>query len=200
MKNLFILFLNVLILTFISCTSEDTLNLESNNEAIEKRADEKYEVSCSGPCDCGLQGIAGSDGYLQCKCDECKMHVTYSNSKKQLVEDGKFPLDTEVDIQKVALKSFRNTFSEEPINLKINSIEVNKFNDSDIYQLFYSDDTNRESTVIIYTNYGFAPGGSGGTTTIDCNGSCGCRERFYPKDGSVECTCEPCKMDVSETD
>lgn len=33
---------------------------------------------------------------------------------------------------------------------------------------------------------------------IDCTGTCGCRERYYPESGAVECTCDQCVMKIIE--
>lgn len=33
---------------------------------------------------------------------------------------------------------------------------------------------------------------------IDCTGSCNCKERYYPENGAVECTCDQCVMKIIE--
>lgn len=34
--------------------------------------------------------------------------------------------------------------------------------------------------------------------TVDCYGSCDCRERWYPATGAIECTCNSCVMRVTQ--
>lgn len=37
---------------------------------------------------------------------------------------------------------------------------------------------------------------TGKAYTVDCYGSCDCRERWYPGTGAIECTCNDCMMKI----
>ncbi len=106
----------------------------------------------------------------------------------------------------MARKSYEATFKKFPINLVITKVDFNKYKRADVLTIYYKDDNSEESTFLLVTNYKYEKLTYGasqkigikGDFTVDCTGSCYCRERFYPSNGSIECTCSPCPMEVHE--
>ncbi len=160
-----------------------------------------YRLWCTGSCDCALEGIIDTENpensYTQCRCSDCIMHFeifpsTPNDRRSKLTNNGK------VDIEKIASDSYFNTFGKKANNIKIDRIGIEKYEESYIYRLEYSEGE-LKSSVMYVTNYVFpnTEQSTAGEFTIDCTGSCDCRERFYPATGSIECTCSPCKMVVT---
>lgn len=148
-------------------------------------------VYCTGNCDCGLEGVLdGDNSYLQCKCSSCVMH--YVNTKSLSQSQKQQP----IDFKQIAENSYLETFCKNAENINIDSFEVDKYENSDIYTLTYSSGA-KKSTVMIVTNYSFDKVVLG-DFIIDCTGSCDCRERFFPATGATECTCSPCQMKVTQ--
>jgi len=157
----------------------------------EIREEGGIRVYCSGSCDCGLEGVLDGDNtYVQCKCSSCQMH--YVNTKLTSIEKSE-----SIDFEKIATQSYLDTFGENPEKINIDSFEVEKFENSDIYTLTYSSNS-KKSTVMVVTNYSFDKTAELKDFVIDCTGSCDCRERFFPSSGATECTCSPCQMKVTE--
>jgi len=158
-----------------------------------------WTVYCTGNCDCALEGVIGDEGtYLQCKCSNCQMH--YIGGQK--VDNHKY------DLENLASESFFKTFKKKPVNIKIIRVMSTKYKKANLMTVYYKDETSKESTFLIitdykYESYNFPYQGTkkiigGKDFIVDCIGSCDCRERFYPDDGSIECTCNPCTMTVKE--
>jgi len=114
--------------------------------------------------------------------------------------------ESKYDITKLASESYIKTFNKKPENIKITKVKSYNYEKGDALKVFYKDNNGNESTFMILTNKKYQSLDYNGQQhlvekdhyIVDCTGSCDCRERFYPKDGSIECTCSPCQMEVEE--
>jgi len=172
-------------------------NLHSSN-VKEDESGGTFKIWCTGSCDCGLEGVSGPGGtsYTQCKCKDCVMHIEISPNYPNKTSN-KYTLSFE----DIAANSFFDTFGKKATKVSVDKIEVDKYNDSNIFTLHYSEGS-LKSTVLLVTNYVFPTAKQEEEApkdfTVDCTGTCDCRERFFPATGAVECTCSPCKMEVKE--
>ena len=186
-----------------------SLNDESKEISFENlfKADRKtlnpnfgYTVYCSGTCDCGLEGVLSPDGqtYVQCKCNQCEMHYEENKALTSLKNSFNF--------ESLALKSFIKTHHKTPYQLTITKSSFNQYENAQVTTLYYKDAFTTETTFMIVevkdhpitASYSASNALGPGIYTIDCTGTCDCRERFKPNDGTVECTCNPCKMEINE--
>lgn len=185
-------FSNFLIVTFKNRKNEIKEIAFKDPKFVNGKFDTEVNITCSGDCDCSLEGISGggSDDYIQCKCSECKMHY---NSGKQSEENNL------VDLAKI---SFTKTFDRTPSNLKITETNIVKHSNATVMTIFYTDDSGVESTFMRVTKYNDTQSSdtdelkTGTVITVDCHGDCDCRERFFPETGAIECSCNSCVMDV----
>lgn len=146
-----------------------------------------------------MEGVLdpGGESYIQCKCSDCEMHYESKNLKSN---------NLKYNMVELASKSFFQTFNRKPRNISITKIKSNNYAKANVLTVYYKDDNGNESTFIILNNNKYKSLYYNGQQhlvekdhyIIDCFGSCDCRERFYPKDGSIECTCSPCKMEVKK--
>ncbi len=151
-----------------------------------------YTVYCSWNCDCGLQGSGNS--YLQCKCNRCQMHIRIQDKS-----------GTPYNIQQMATESFVKTFGQQPDQLRLSKFRPVKHDIADVYTIFYMDEHQAESSFMLIANNQYEQLTFQGQKSrknikkfiVDCTGSCDCRERFFPANQSVECTCSPCQMQVT---
>ena len=186
-------------------------NLHSSNAKVDA-AGGSFKIWCTGPCDCGLEGESGpgNESYTQCKCTDCVMHIEISPNYPNKTNNTSDKYS--VSLEDVAAKSFFDTFGKKATKVSVDKIEVDKYNDSNIFTLHYSEGS-LKSTVLLITNYTFPnqkqegpkspkarlqQEGEPKNFTVDCHGTCDCREKFFPATGAIECTCTDCKMDVTE--
>jgi hypothetical protein len=94
-----------------------------------------------------------------------------------------------------ALKSAEKTFGQRT-NVAITRIEEEQIGNSNVQTIYYRTAKGQESTFIVVQPYSATVK----KVTIDCYGTCDCRERvILDSQGNptaYECTCSQCKMDV----
>lgn len=196
---------DVEIVTFLSNNKKREIGFgrlfEQDGKTLSR--DPEYTVYCTGDCDCGLEGVLDmEDGiiYVQCKCTDCQMH--YEGNEPEISSKT-------LSMNELASKSFFNTFGTKSENIKITKVKSSNYAKADVLTVYYKGDNSDESTFMVLTNNKYESlhyNGqqhfveNGGDFIVDCTGSCDCRERFYPEDGSIECTCSPCKMEVTEVE
>jgi len=180
----------------------------NTSKVIDLTVDTGYYIYCTGSCDCHLEGVLDENGgYAQCSCSECVMHWSpkYTGNRANEIKKS-------YDIEELAIESYKSTFNETPKNLKVMDMAYTEYKGARIYTFTYIDDKNIPSTFMVVKNYknpnlvskSTIKANSSkvqqldGDFTIDCTGSCDCRERFFPATGAIECTCSPCKMKVTE--
>jgi len=169
-------------------------DLFDSQGVLNKLGDENTIVYCRGGCDCHLEGIVdGDNSYVQCSCSDCVMHISDHYPKNNTNKNSK------VSFENLATKSFKRTFKSAPKNIQVISIETEKYKEATIMTITYQDDQKRPSTFMVVQNYYSETSNKVVPDfIIDCNGTCDCRERFYPATGAIECTCSECKMTVEE--
>ena len=161
------------------------------------------EVSCAGKCSdqtCSLEGQFFSDAdYVQCVCTACAMDVTQSiitgkdtTIKTTTLASGKMPVYFLQSFQKHMQTKYpgqRYAIS----NVVITDDQQNNL-DNYVISYGYTLASGLRSTV----TYKWARM-TGGTQQVDCNGTCDCRERYYPGTGAIECTCAgDCSMTITQ--
>ena len=182
------------------------LNSTNAKLNVPELPESSFKIWCTGDCDCALEGIIDpnnpANSYTQCKCTNCEMHIiitsNYPNANKT---------NSQINIEDIASESFMKTFGKKADKISVTKFGVEKYKDSYIYTIFYSDGS-LNSSVLLLTNYIFPNTEEKGARSsvqelpkdfvVDCTGSCDCRERFFPATGAIECTCAPCKMEVTE--
>lgn len=147
-----------------------------------------YKVWCTGNCDCALEGIAGE--YVQCKCSDCIMHYESTDNILQFGSKS-FVFNIYEEIFKFNPDWKTDGITENQINIK--SVKQENYpNNSILYFEYTGPDLQIKTFAVSYNSE------TQDAITVDCTGSCDCRERFYPQTGAIECTCEPCKMIIGE--
>jgi hypothetical protein len=157
----------------------------------------KTVISCSGTCDCALEGVLGSDGddYIQCKCADCVMNIeqTFETGSVQnsVLEDSEIKVEF--------IREFHDYLEvhhpNQPHALNIITIERNERYGSS-YLFEYTVDGQNYSVM-----YATITGVDGNTKKfeIDCTGSCDCKERYvYADPPYSECSCADCTMTVTQ--
>jgi hypothetical protein len=157
-------------------------------------------LSCVSNCDsggaCSLVGLGNI--YIQCSCSGCKMNVREvaivggdTTIRTTVLVGGKMPV--------YFLESFqaymKTTYPDQEYKVSEVTIMDDQQNNLDNYVITYSYvlASGLKSTVM-FTWARL----SGTTQQVDCNGTCDCRERYFPGTGALECTCAgDCKMTIS---
>lgn len=154
-----------------------------------------YTIRCLGTCANESCGLEGNGTYYQCKCDNCKL--VYQSVSTKL----------EVELNKYANQSFQSTFKKASTSIVITNLVFEKFEKANLLTVHYKNELGEESSYMIVTNYTYNLDNETNTKSttqaskdfvVDCVGSCDCRERFFPETGAIECTCEDCKMYVTQ--
>ncbi len=223
MRNL--IYLTLVIYAFSSCDNSEAAQIENimngpnDNSIISSKLKAKdeilsYSVHCSGTCSsgqaCALEGVLyiGGDGteeeYVQCKCDNCVMHITYETGESPQTEEEKQQLIDNLNNKYLFLEELEEFVATyySGIAYDITSIELQELGNT--YILLYdivTANNNVESVMYAYLN---VDGPDEEKLEIDCTGGCSdpnalCRERYVITTGSVECTCEgSCKMTLTK--
>jgi hypothetical protein len=178
---------------------------EEANIGIEKQFDELGKLTaelgfkCKGTCSCRIGAVLNPDGslnYAECTCSPCSMTVTvYPKAVNSAKKPG-------IDIQALANKSYAETFNSFE-NVRIVDLRYDDNEVATIQHYTYENSKGQQSTfMILKVKTDFT---ANGTTLskeksyeVDCTGTCDCRERFIPANNSIECTCSPCKMKITE--
>jgi hypothetical protein len=165
----------------------------SNKEGAEP---EKISVSCSGTCDCYLEGVLGPDeSYVQCSCNDCVMNITFTypdgSVQNSSLEDARIDTKFIAEFQSFMAVIYPN----QDFTITTLTIETREnLGSSYLYEYMVGDEAGSVMYAII-------EGQAGGTNTyeIDCTGSCDCRERMvWTNPPASECTCANCVMTVTE--
>lgn len=153
-------------------------------------------LSCVGDCGkCHLVYQIHLDKVTCTGCSDCAM--VYSNFYLMDISSSN-TRDIIENLEEIAETSYENTFKESATSLKLDGIEELKGSNGYIaYRVSYSSNENSSSYMLsaqlvgnIFNN----------KKTIDCYGDCGCKEEFYPSTGKISCSCNDCKMDITEQD
>ncbi|SHE91426.1 hypothetical protein SAMN05444278_10885 [Psychroflexus salarius] len=191
----------------LSCSKENTEDLnetqniktESKNYIPPTISDADIEIGCEGGCDeegkaCILI-ISTTTQIGECRCaGSCSFYMrqmgksNYKEIKEEALEDFTYLIRKEYGLDEVGVRKI--VFKEE------NDTEAAFFE-------FYLPDVKQVQTMLwLKTNS--QNKSLGGKKIYSCAGSCDdesktCRERFYMREGRVECTCEgSCSLTVYE--
>ena len=136
-------------------------------------------------------------------CDKAGQTINYENDK---TFDNDVQTTTAFNestvLRSKAKESYFQTFGSQSDGIEITKVDVLKTDETEVYTIYYKGDNRLESTFIVLKALvdGVISNGvelnANEPVTIDCTGSCDCRERFYPGDASIECTCSDCKMTI----
>ncbi|MDR2835890.1 MAG: hypothetical protein LBV69_06825 [Bacteroidales bacterium] len=151
----------------------------------------KYQAFCFGDCDCKIEGIYDlNEGtyYNQCSCKDCSMVFLINFENKLTFGDHVFPFN----IEKI-LPEIDENYKIGDI-IKFTSIrQLQTDNDYCLFFVYFNETGNySDSFAVSYAN------NNNTTYVINCTGTCDCRERFYPETKAIECTCNDCKMSITE--
>ena len=159
----------------------------------------KTKISCSGSCDCHLEGVismpgGSDDDYTQCSCSDCEMLV------EQTWENGTVQSTTltgsEMKIDFISDYMAYTSANHPDQNVKLNAITIetdNVHGSSYLYE--YSINGNDYSVMYV----SLIQGNVKKKFEIDCTGSCDCKERYVWADPPYsECSCSECTMTVTE--
>jgi|GEM_PF-5735548 len=175
----------------------------STNIGIENQFDDnnnlkaQYGFKCKGTCACQVGAVLNPDGtlnYAECTCSPCSMTVT--------VYDKNIKTKSGIDIQSIANRSHAETFNSLE-NVSVTDLKYEDNEKATIQYYTYTNSKGQHSTfMILKPKFDFTSNGTvlskEKSYEVDCTGSCDCRERFIPANNSIECTCSPCKMKITE--
>lgn len=179
-----------------SCSKEDVKSSQNrlvDNTKSELRAKEivKIKITCTGSCDCYINGRANSDGsghVAECSCDDCEMGVTLVYADKVINHSL---LNAKYDVNFLDEFMFHMSTNYPNENYEITTIEIDDFEQGSS-ELYIYNVNGSEETIMFASN-------KDKKYKISCDGTCGCRERFiYGDPPSSECTCNDCTMTVTE--
>lgn len=209
-------------LVVFSCENTDT-SIQNSNSEIENKFNFKNEnnlfseketldrfnglaahVNCSGSCnDCSI--IINLDtGIGQCGCNDCKLTVVFKHSDKIISNNS----DNEklqkslfnLDFFKTSYISFKN-YREKNYNIKSDRVENISFysNGNVIAVMFDFFDSKGIKKSVMYSQQILNKNSIEGTKyEIVCDGACGCKEVFNFNNGTASCSCNDCKMTVTQ--
>jgi len=184
----------------------DILYLENDKRysaaiAIDAEKAEVTTLTCGGmcsdePCD-ALRTTKTSEGWVtQCEgCQACKLIITTGKVDTQIIARL---TSVKTTLTNIAQASFKGTFPKlatasrnTNFAVTVTAITFDYFEGGTFALVSYADANNNQST------YGLLDDGNE-ITTIDCQGSCDCKEQYIHSTGVTQCSCNPCKMTVTK--
>ena len=155
------------------------------------------EFSCIGSCStepCGglFTRKDGEINYMECTCTECILQIIFTEvATGQTTETNSTGAIVEVEFIAEFVDFFETTYgTTNPVVTKV--IRESKGSNYSVLYEFITPDGD-------VTTVMFALNGGGEKITIDCTGSCDCREKYDISALTAECTCSPCSMSVTKT-
>lgn len=213
MKKGIIFASSIMIWGILSCgkhstTKEATMHSQQSSASLSKLSGKttKTTVRCEGntctacgtTSECCQEGIIDGDKtYVQCKCSTCEMSVVITTSVAGQNTHSETSLLSNGQVEVLFFHSFlEHIATAHPgLGYDIKEIEiVDDEEDQDIYFITYTYQLSNAATSSVSFLYNRADGTK---KKIDCKGTCDCRERYFPSNGSVECTCSPCDMTIT---
>lgn len=171
---------------------------ENSDEAIriggELNEPTVIHISCVGFCDsnipCGT--LTTSTGSIVCSCSGCLMKIEDERTKRAYTPEE---LDALLDKRNL-FEDQLNSYLQEKYSssdYEINGVELSLYSKKDYSVLYeYSVPGQGNETVL----FGIT-GGAGPALTVDCEGTCDCREEYTPGNPPhIECTCNECTMHI----
>lgn len=203
MKKLFFFSLAIVAvsaLVFYSCQKESA---EPSSKALNYQdpaptkqglsANFNYEIQCNGVCTgsnsrCSLTGNLSKS--ISCACSGCKM--TVKTSLNGIVASTEvIPGPFKVNFLSAFEWFMQKEYADQPYEMVKYLLQTNNLDLVETY--FFSINGLEESVIISNVN-----AISGGVKIYDCKGSCGCREIYTFKTGTVSCSCSDCRLSVTE--
>ncbi|GAB4128079.1 MAG: hypothetical protein OHK0045_16380 [Raineya sp.] len=192
--------------TLISLVSYETKTKGERKIAIKSSIEKdgmvvpRWRIECEGcnqPGQCQLVGPISQ--YLECSScsDGCAMNVTVLREIEQKT-DANQETDENMDITKLAEESYEKTFKKKGVGVKVSSVEIIEDDIAKVYLVSYQDAAGKASTFSFMDYKQYSNKEPKKKKKIDCIGDCDCRERYILGSGTVECTCSPCEMHVTE--
>jgi hypothetical protein len=213
MKTLKMLFI-VFVLVVSSCENNENIthseynskkesNLLNEKETLDSFKNLAMEVECKGTCnDCTII-VSLTTGIGQCGCNDCRLIVTLKNSLgKELEKNNQeliFKSLTNLEFYKSSLKSLSD-YQLRKYGKSSDRIEKISFfsNGEIIAVMFEFINPNGETKSVMYSQVIEDNVISGKKFEIVCDGACGCKEIFNFNNGTASCSCNDCKMTVTE--
>ncbi len=220
-------FMFLAVLLFIaSCSSEDMNKTDLvNSKKVEPKAkifsqenlvnrfEEKKivaaKVECEGECGCAMTiHLPTQTG--QCGCDDCTLVITYRDANGNIINDftnkdniigSVFDLDLFKKSSKDMVSYLFDHYNIEKINYEGIEFYVQE-NSIGIRYEFRDLENNLQTVLYIQHNNTNMNGNKIAPITyrVECDGPCGCKERWnFPK-GTAECSCNDCTMTVEVLD
>lgn len=213
MKTLKMLFI-VFVLVISSCENNENIshseynskkesNLLDEKETLDSFKNLAMEVECKGTCnDCTII-VSLITGIGQCGCNDCKLIVTLKNSLGKELEKNN---------QELIFKSLTNLEFYKSSLISLSDYQLRKYGKSSdriekisffsngeiIAVMFEFINPNGETKSVMYSQVIEDNVISGKKFEIVCDGPCGCKEIFNFNNGTASCSCNDCKMTVTE--
>lgn len=156
-------------------------------------------MTCEGCGDGGCQFRGPITDYMECAgCPSCYMKIVILEKSSNKAETS-----LKANFSELAKKSYIRTFGKNTKEIKVKTADYREIKDIGyVINIEYVGDNGLSSTfMVVVPDKANSLNVSGklydGPITIDCTGECGCVERWVFGKGP-ECTCNPCKMVVTE--
>ena len=216
MKILVKIIFGILITLTFSCNKKPSNEIEltkkniSENvyslENLSKIMQSSVRISCSGGCNCGVEGTSTLDGpgEVHCSCDDCSMDIEFLKTKNVSINKEKLlNTITNLDLYSSAFNDIKK-YAKDAYDTNISYVDKIEFNTNGktvILTLFFTDKNNVQNSVLYSETFSSSSQGSKMVNKkyrIDCTGSCGCREQYHFGTNTASCSCDDCVMDVEE--
>lgn len=185
-------------ITYFDNDIKKSFLVQNNKEGV-------VQLTCGGSCGgeaCDeMRTTKTSEGWItQCEgCQNCSLIITEIDQPNAKNIISTITNNTS-SLKNIAKLSYKNTLkgkiASSELNRNLNLIEVSsiKFShleDGNIFALVeYSDSFDNTSTYALLDD--------GKTvTTIDCTGSCDCKEQYIHATKTTQCSCDQCKMTIT---
>lgn len=158
-------------------------------------------ISCINVCDtdgttaCSLQG---SGPNISCSCSGCKMVLRERDKSGYTQQEYQGDFDQkEVELVDLGFSTIQEKYGDQVE--AIQEITIDRYDEDLVVQYFFALESGKQESILIHHNSVAEQKNNGNDTIIiDCDGACGCTEQFNILTKETSCSCQPCKMTVSD--